>query len=222
MIYILLAAMALTILGCDGAKPRSDPTLLSAETWDIQYSPGMPLHPIPADGGWYFDFPPARCGKANICSVHYVSTPLKMSAATNGHVTATFQITSTGLPIFNYQLSPDNTCDHPAHVRLYLQRTGDDLSGRGEYEFYRWFSNTVAYRLAAGNAQLTAALRPSEWTSVFGKKGDYDDAASMRFVEVLRNLGRVGFVFGGGCFYGHGVNVTGGTARFAVSHYVLE
>src|SRR2546427_5558274 len=43
--------------------------------------------------------------------------------------------------VFNYQLNPNNTCDYPAHARLYLQRTGDDLSGQGEYEFYRWFSN---------------------------------------------------------------------------------
>jgi hypothetical protein len=31
---------------------------------------------------------------------------------------------------------------------FYLQGVGDDLSGQGEYEFYRWFSNDVAYELA--------------------------------------------------------------------------
>src|SRR6266536_1765759 len=82
-----------------------------------------------------------------------------------------FRVTASDTPVFNYQLNPDNTCDYPAHARFYLRRTGDDFSGQGEYEFYRWFSNEVAYRLDAGTAHLTAALAPGQWTSVFGKKG---------------------------------------------------
>jgi hypothetical protein len=84
----------------------------------------------------------------------------------------------------------------PCACKIYLQRTGDDLSGQGEYEFYRWFSNEVAYRLAAGSAHLTVALTPGQSTSVFGKRGDYDLAATAGFVQALRHLGNVGFVFG--------------------------
>jgi len=223
MIHIFLAAVALTIAACSDPLPAppSAPALLSAQTWNIQYSPGMPAHPIPADGGWYFDFPAARCGGADVCSVHYVTTPVKMSVRPNTQVEAIFQITTTGTPVFNYQLNPNNTCDYPAHARLYLQRMGDDLSGQGEYEFYRWFSNEVAYQLAAGSSRLTAALTPGQWTSVFGKKGDYDVAATALFAQALQLLGNVGLVFGGGCFYGHGVNVSGGTARFTLNHYSI-
>src|SRR2546430_12078153 len=130
----------------------------------------MPAHPIAMDDGWYFDSPAQTCGESDVCSVHYVSTPVKMSATTRGQVNAVFQVTTTGKAAFNYQLNPNNTCDYPAHARFYLQRQGDDLSGQGEYEFYRWFSNEVAYELAAGSANLTAALTPDQWTSVFGKK----------------------------------------------------
>ena len=183
----------------------------------------MSAHPIAVGGGWYFDFPAASCGGADVCSVHYVSTPVSMSVTTSGHVNAVFQITTRGTPIFNYRLKPNNTCDYPAHARFYLQRKRDDLSGRGEYEYYRWFSNDVAYELGAGgSANLTAALTPDQWTSVFGKKGDHDSAATLGFVQALQNLANVGFVFGGGCYYGHGVNVSGGTARFTLRQYSIE
>jgi hypothetical protein len=35
-------------------------------------------------------------------------------------------------------------------------------------------------------------------------------------------LGNVGFSFGGGCFYGHGVRVNGGGAKFVVKNYILK
>jgi len=57
---------------------------------------------------------------------------------------------------------------------------------------------------------------------VFGKRGDYDDAAMEGFLGALQHLNRVGFVFGGGCFYGHGVNVIRGTARFILIHYSIK
>jgi len=204
------------------SPPAPSPVSLRAEAWNIQYSPGMPAHPTPVAEGWYFDFPAPSCGRADVCSVHYVSTPVSMSVTTSGHVNAVFQITTSGTPIFNYRLKPNNTCDYPAHARFYLQRKRDDLSGRGEYEFYRWFSNDVAYELAAGSANLTAALTPDQWTSVFGKKGDYHSAAKLGFAVALQDLANVGFVFGGGCFYGHGVNVSGGTARFMLEKYSMN
>ncbi len=222
-IHIFPAGAALTMAACGDPllAPPSAPVLPSAQAWNIQYSPGMPPHPIAVDGGWYFDFPAPNCGRADVCSVHYVTTPVKMSLATSGRVRAMFRVTASDRPVFNYRLSPDNTCNYPAHARFYLQRAGDDLSGQGEYEFYRWFSNDVAYELAAGSANLIAALTPEQWTSVFGKKGDYDSPAMAGFAQALRHLGHVGVVFGGGCYYGHGVNVSGGTARFTLREYSI-
>jgi hypothetical protein len=42
------------------------------------------------------------------------------------------------------------------------------------------------------------------------------------FKQAMANLGNVGFAFGGGCFYGHGVRVSGGGARFAVTGYHIS
>ena len=225
-IHFFLAVAALAMEASSDPSPSPPPApsqaSLSAQAWNIQYSPGMSAHPIAVAGGWYCDFPAPSCGSAQVCSVHYVSTAVQMSVTMGGHVNAVFEVNTTGTPVFNYQLNRDNVCDYPAHVRFYLQRTGDDLSGRGQYEFYRWFSNEVAYELVAGSANLTAALMPDQWTSVFGKKGDYDSAANVGFVQGLQDLVNVGFVFGGGCFYGHGVNVSGGTARFTLRQYSVE
>jgi hypothetical protein len=38
----------------------------------------------------------------------------------------------------------------------------------------------------------------------------------------MANLGNVGFSFGGGCSYGHGVWVRGGGARFAVTSFAVK
>jgi hypothetical protein len=76
--------------------------------------------------------------------------------------------------------------------------------------------------MGAGSAHLIATFTPGQWTSVFGKRGNYDPAATAGFMEALNHLWSVGLVFGGGCFYGHGVNLTGGTARFALERYSIR
>jgi hypothetical protein len=42
------------------------------------------------------------------------------------------------------------------------------------------------------------------------------------FKQAMANLGNVGFSFGGGCFYGHGVRVSGGGARFGITSYAVK
>jgi hypothetical protein len=97
-----------------------------------------------------------------------------------------------------------------------VQRKGDDLTAGKEY--WRWWSDPVAFQLAPRAAELTAALMPEQWVSVFGKRGDFDASSKAGFggYSADRN---VGFTFGGGCFFGHGVNVIDGTARFNATEY---
>jgi hypothetical protein len=184
---------------------------------------------------------PARCGNSKMTSsatsacrsvgtrifptdpnsVHYVLAAVSMAAS--GNVDATISVTTTGTPVFVYNLQPDNTCVYPAHVRFLLQQKGDDLSGRNGKQYFRWWSNSVAYQLAPGQAQLRASLTDlSQWTSVLGEKANTSAAATAGFKEAITNLGSVGFSFGGGCFYGHGVRVSGGGARFAVTGYAIK
>jgi hypothetical protein len=47
-------------------------------------------------------------------------------------------------------------------------------------------------------------------------------AATADFKQAMANLGSVGFSFVGGCFYGLGVRVSGGGARFAVTNYAVK
>jgi hypothetical protein len=212
----------LLIAACNdsGSSPASTlpstevPT--NAQAWSIMHSPGMPPHPTPQiGGGWYFDFPTVPN------AVHYVLAAVSLPAYVS--VEASILVTTTGTPVFVYNLQPDNTCLYPAHVRFLLQEKGDDLSGTNGKQYFRWWSNKVAYQLAPGPAILSASLTDlSQWTSVFGEKANANSAATAGFKQAMANLGNVGFSFGGGCLYGHGVRVSGGSARFAVTSYAVK
>jgi hypothetical protein len=225
---VTIAKVALSIFGllllaaCDdngsapAATPRSTVVPMNAQAWAILYSPGMPPHPTPqTGGGWYFDFP------TDPNSVHYVLAAVNMAAS--GDVDASILVTTIGTPVFVYNLQPDNTCVYPEHVRFLLQEKGDDLSGTNGKQYFRWWSNSVAYQLAPGRANLRASLTDlSQWTSVLGEKANASAAATAGFKQAMANLGNTGFSFGGGCFYGHGVRVSGGGARFGVISYAVK
>jgi hypothetical protein len=131
-----------------------------------------------------------------------------------------FRIEMAGAPFFDCRTNPNNTCDKPASIRLYLQRRGNDMTAAKE--FFRWWSNSIAYMLAHGTAALIAPLDPAQWSSVLGKNGIDSEAATQGFEAALADLGNVGTTFGGACYFGHGVFVTGGTARFIATGYAVK
>jgi hypothetical protein len=213
--FLLLAACDANASLPPGATRPLSVVSMNAEAWSILYSPGMPPHPTPQGVGWCFDFPTAPG------SVHYVLAEVNTAAWLS--VDASISVTTTATPVFIYNLQSDNTCIYPAHVRLLLQEMVDDLSGRNGKQYFRWWSTSVAYQLASGRTDLSASLSDlSQWVSVFGEKANASAAATAGFKQAMANLGNVGFAFGGGCFYGHGVRVTGGSARFAVASYALK
>jgi hypothetical protein len=69
---------------------------------------------------------------------------------------------------------------------------------------------------------MTVPLTPDQWSSVYGKPGNLNATTLAGFHDALTNLGHVGMTFGGGCFAGHGVNVSGGSARFALISYSIS
>ena len=186
---------------------------MSADAWSFKYSSPMPAHPRAADGGWQFDFPTVK-------SVGYLTTSQRPASATQS-ITAVIAVGVVGEPFFEYRTEAVNTCDVPATVRLFVQRKGDDMSGVGQYEFYRWWSRTAAYQLAPGGAVLVGDLTdPRQWSSVLGKDGSASEAA---FRAAMADIGNIGFTFGGGCFYGHGVYLTGsGQAVFTASEFTVR
>jgi hypothetical protein len=208
----LLATMFLTERPYAPASVRRPISVsMNAGAWWFLYSPTMPAHPSAHPDFWSFDFP-AQDG------VHYLVQPVSGYASST--VRVTFRIETTGSPFFDWRTAPNNICDNPASVRLYLQRRGDDMSAAKE--FFRWWSNPVAYTLAPGAGELVVPLDPAQWSSVLGKKGTDSAAARLGFEAALADLGNVGMTFGGGCYYGHGVFVTGGTARFIATEYEVR
>lgn len=222
MLNLIAGVAGCCLLALAAYKDNSRPPIVStgvetmaADKWDIQHSPGMLLRPLAGDGGWYFDFP----GSAG--SVGYVTTLTSMAASSG--IAASIMVVVTGNPVFNYKLEANNTCDFPAHVRLFLQRQGDDLSGVGPKQYFRWWSIEAAFKLKAGEAMLTESFANlDKWVSVFGKRGDADAEATAGLQDAVRNLARIGFTFGGGCFYGHGVNITNGSARFIATSFNVK
>ncbi len=153
-----------------------------------------------------FDFP----ADGSINYLYNVRPPREIS----GSVSMSVQVTTTGPVVFNYMTEPFNTCPTPASVRPFIWANRNSFA-----EFDRWWSNPTALTLAPGSATLTVRLAPDQWSSVNGKFGNADAASQAAFTNALRNVSSLGLTFGGGCFFGHGVNVQGGSARFALVSY---
>lgn len=153
----------------------------------------MPSDPnLGGPGIWYLNFPsdpnyPACVSNSDCESLNYVTN--SYSGPATDSVSMTFQILTTGTPTFNYVMDSDNTCATPATVRLFLERRNDDFSE----EIYRWWANPIGYTLqpTSGNVTLTVPLTPDQWSSVYGKTGNYDATALAGFRDALANLGRV-------------------------------
>jgi hypothetical protein len=170
----------------------------------MSYSPGMPSHPSAEGSGWTFTFPEQD-------GVHYVTTPLSGSLMGRTALRARFSINGPG------RLVPTQG-DPPARLRLFLQRSGDNFTASGPYEFYRWWSVT-SVELVAGEHELTAPLAPDKWLSVLGKRGDHPAAAG-QFAAAIVDLQAIGQTFGG-IFAGHGVYVIEGSSRFSLMSYEI-
>lgn len=179
-------------------------TLMDASRWGFQYSPGMPFQPTQDGAAWYFDFPTLPG------SVHY------LVAALNRPITAiggAIEITGDG--VFTARIPAQEPDDGTPAVRPYFQRRGDDVSGKGEFEHYRWWCSPALVELRPGVYSIAAPLDPAKWTSVFGKAGD---TAPQAFAAAVANCGVAGMTFGG-WFAGHGVALTSGASRFTVRNW---
>jgi hypothetical protein len=104
----------------------------------------------------------------------------------------------------------------PATMRLFLWRSGDDLSCNGVMASYRfWAPSGVTLKLG-DNQTLTSVLDPSVWTNCYGQ---HDTSG---FAGALENAMGIGFTFGGQYFAGHGVYLSRGSATFKVNSYTVR
>jgi hypothetical protein len=106
----------------------------------------------------------------------------------------------------------------PSVVTLYFQRGGDDWSGAGRFETYRWYATFASQRpVVPGTHEMTAPL-DGDWTAVERSSARNNPTA---FRAALAGADRVGFVLGGGTGYGHGIYATG-RARLTVLDFRVE
>jgi len=206
-------ALALILAGCDDSW--SQPVTIYAPTspassvgWAITHgSAPQPLQS--ANGEVYFDFP--VCASASVCWVSYVEKPWTIPLAGKASVSLSYSITGT-TPVFNNQ-SPGNICGGPPALSLLLHQAGDNMSGQGQYNWYRWFSWPEAQPLALGDFTVTVPLTVDKWVPVFNSTPDQNAAG---FATAIANMGQIGFGLGGGCFAAHGVAITSGSARIVI------
>ena len=139
-----------------------------------------------------------------------------LDISTSSYLTMTIRVTTTGNPTFHYDSNPDNTCSFPAHVRPYfaVSESNPEYNTTG-----RWWSNPIAYQLAAGTVTLSIPLTPDSWSDVNGEFGNLNATTLARFAATKAGVQEIGMTFGGGCFFGHGVSVANGTATFQLLNY---
>jgi len=219
MLLRVAAFAALTLLAACGdiAKASADPVggASSPAAWTIgpivrgrNYSKGVPLQPSPRrGGGWQIDLPRA---------------PGSVHAATFRHG----PLTGKRRIVMRYRIEADpgvrllaaSDGRSPAMITLYFQRAGDNWSGRGRFETYRWYA-TFATRspLTPGDHLMIAPL-DARWTAVETSNAHGNPGA---FRQAVAAADQVGFVLGGGDGYGHGIFATG-RARLVVTDFRVE
>ena len=132
-------------------------------------------------------------------------------------LSATVGVTVSPGTAFEYYGQPD-ACGTPASVRFYFQT---DTSGKFEETDY-WWSNPISVDLQALQANDETISNqlgdPSKWSDFYGHFGS-ESAYASAYAKAVKDVQMVGLSFGGGCFFGHGVNIQGGAARFVLVSY---
>ncbi len=106
----------------------------------------------------------------------------------------------------------------PSQITLYFQRSGDNWSGAGKFETYRWFATFATQMpITAGEHEMVAPL-DANWTAIMTSSRETNPQG---FADAVANAERVGFTLGGGDGYGHGVRATG-PARLTITYFGVE
>lgn len=189
--------------GGGGASATTSGTV-AATGWSITNSSNMPAQMTPvADGTYFFDFP-------NQNGVHYV-VERAPSLQLGQLVTLSFNVSGGGtvLPVQGAT----------AQVSLFMQRRGDNLTGSGAYQQYRYWHQPAA-PLVSGDGTISCTLTPDQWTDVFGTPGtDFPN----QFADCVANAEMIGMTFGdpGAGAAGHGCYVANGQARFTLKSFTI-
>jgi hypothetical protein len=192
----------------DTLKIRGPLTRISTnpKDWFFVFGRNMPTRPVSnGQGGWMFDFPKMGQG-----ILSYLMHPTRGGRPEGSEISARVEIVTEGDVIFDHYTEPNNTSPYPAHARFMIQR----MPYLTEDENDRWWSRLIAIKLEKGTHEIRVPIDPAYWSNVYGKIGNSSPQALRGFRRALKETDQIGFTFGGGNFYGHGVRVKNGTATF--------
>jgi hypothetical protein len=203
-ICVALGLASLSFIGCAVSAPPNIPpheanaASLDPHDWYIFYSANMPSHPsVDSGGAWSLELPIGG-------HVNYVQTPFNTTTPMHNLV-LTFRVESD-TP--QYEVA-DSTDILPTTVHLFFEQQNDDLRDPNG----RWWATASKYDLGSQDntpIRLTVPLTPDQWTNVYGER---DPNA---FYGALDNVGWIGVTFGGQYFFGHGVALRQGTAKYVL------
>jgi hypothetical protein len=189
---------------------------MDSKRWEVRYGRSWPAS-TPAresEGEWSFQFPDISEGRA----VGYVTQSTNLGYLRANALIARFRIEMSSGAEFDHRTEEFNTSDFPSHVRFLLQRGASLTSNPHD----RWWSNPIAIKLEHGEFVLRVPLTPDQWTNVYAQRGNADASSLKGFQLALDQIGQIGFTFGGGFFFGHGLRVKNGTAKFMLTGFEVE
>jgi hypothetical protein len=164
----------------------------------------MPVNPVQTSDGWAFDFP------LYPSSVHYVTFRYG-SLSGKTHIVMHYRIEGDPsvriFPVCCAQLDSIGPT-------LYFQQKGDDWETDGK----RWWATfNSPHPIQPGEYEMDVPL-DGAWTSVTTMTASSNPS---QFMNAKQNADRVGFTFGGGDGYGHGVYANG-PVRFVLTSFRIE
>jgi hypothetical protein len=181
--------------------------------WELNYSTRTTLSANSA-GQPAITFP-AAAGSANMLTKPWTGSEPGMT------LLVTVEVQTTGTPVFQLAQGPEPTCRTPPSTRPYLEAVGWTSMPPG-YSSMRWWSRQGLIPLgAAGVFSIEIPLTPDRWSGVSGQFATQDASSVSWFNQIVtgRVASRAGLVFGGGCSYGHGLYVSGGSATLTVTQF---
>lgn len=212
LLFVLCGAVTLY------AQRNCGCSILDPIGWRLEYSKATKLtFAVPSDSlsDPSFVFPGKR-GHVNMLTRAWAGT-----TAGDLNITTRIVVTS-GSPIFQLTQGTE-PCTNPPAARPWLATTRWEWNDNdGNYDWNRWWSRDQYVVLGPGTTSIVAPLDPGGWSNVNGQLGSSSPEAIAHFWRVVNQGGRLGLVFGGGCSYGHGIYVTGGTATFTIMDYTVS
>jgi hypothetical protein len=209
MTFAALAAAALAAPAALWAMPPADAWQIGPVIRGKNYSVGMPARPASGPGNTLvMDFPLAGAGQVDALTT--AVRPLDGAR----QIVVRYRIEAAR----GVRFVADEAPDEPATVSLYFQRAGDNWSGRGRYQSYRWYSPVQAVVPLTPGEHTIAVRFDERWTDVHGASNSDVPGA---FAAALQETRSVGIAFGSRSLRSHGVYATG-PARFVLLDFDIR